>query len=374
MFTLPWLVACAPDDPLAGLILVGDDPPDAPLAGLSGEWLDRFTVGDARFEAPFREATGLGPVYVRSSCAACHADDARGPGVVEKFVLVDDDGEPLVDQSALAWGHTARPHVAGGATTPLVPPDAPGLLVTTRSPPAVFGRGWLEAVREDELRRVAEEQAAGDEGVSGRIAALPDGVGRFGLKARVPTLEAFAADALLGDMSITSPTLPDELPNPDGLADDLRPGVDVDAAFVTSLADYVRLLAIPERRPTDGLALFEDAGCATCHVPHLRTRADHPVSQLRDQDAAVFTDLLLHELGASDGLAEGDAGPSEWRTPPLMGLRHLRNLLHDGSADTVEDAILAHGADGSEALTSVDRFLSLPDADQQTLLTYVESL
>lgn len=390
------LLACAAEDPLDGLVLVSSDPPDAPIAGLDDHWQERFAQGDALFEAPFRETTGLGPAYVRQSCASCHADDARGPGVVEKFVRVAADGvTPAEDQSALPYGHTVRPQVAGGATTPIEVPDLPDLLVTVRVPNAVFGRGWLEAIDEAEVLRVADEQAQGADGLSGRPSLVPwqseanadarfhghgpgdDGLlGRFGLKARVATLDEFAADALQGDMSITSPLRPEELPNPDGLADDLLPGVDADLEVVNLLADYVRLLDIPAREERPGAELFAEAGCAGCHVPSLRTSAGWPIPQLADADAPVYTDLLLHDLGPSyaDGLVDQGATTSEWRTAPLIGLRHLRSYLHDGRADTVLDAILAHRGEGSEANVAVDRFESLPEEDQEVLLSFVEAL
>src|SRR3954467_4340971 len=85
-------------------------------------------------------------------------------------------------------------------------------------------------------------------------------IGRFGLKARVPTLDDFAADAFQGDMGITSPLRPDEFKNPDGLSDDAKPGIDVGFDSVNLRALYIRLLEIPTR-PSDelGAALFEAA-------------------------------------------------------------------------------------------------------------------
>jgi len=386
------LAACG--DPLAGLDVVGSDPSDAPIAGLDAEWRARFDEGDVRFEEVFRDATGLGPTYIRHACSSCHADDARGPGVVETFVVVGSDGfTPAADQGALPWGHTARPHVAGGAVTPVAVPEVDDLLVSTRVPPAVFARGYLEAVADEEIWRLADEQAA--EGVvSGRpnlvpwrgpVAADPrfhdlgpgdTAIGRFGLKARSPTLDDFVADAYRGDMSITSPLRPDEAVNPDGLVDDLRPGTDIGIDVVDVVADYVRLLAVPERAGGPGADVFAVAGCAACHVPTLRTRDDWPVTEMAGIDAPIYSDLLLHDLGPdhADGVVEGLASTSEWRAAPLIGLRHLRSLMHDGSAETVEQAIAAHGGPGSEANASVAAFEDLSAADRALLLAFVASL
>src|SRR5262245_34410682 len=69
--------ACAPEpppseDPLEGVTVVGDDPTDVPLHAATAAEVDRFQQGDARFDAVFREADGLGPLYIRGACASCH--------------------------------------------------------------------------------------------------------------------------------------------------------------------------------------------------------------------------------------------------------------------------------------------------------------
>lgn len=379
-------------DPLEGLTLVQEDPSDSPLPDLDEAWMERFLTGDRAFEIMFWETQGLGPLYIRSACAACHADDARGPGVVVKMAV---PGDPEAEAELLPYGHTERPYTGGGASTPIAVPEDSRVLSTTRSPPAVFGRGAMEAVSDDTILALAELQAE-DGLVSGRANLVvcdfeenasslfptctpgETSVGRFGLKARVATLDGFAADAYQGDMSITSPMRPLELDNPDGLDDDRKPGVDIDLETVNVTADYMRLLAIPGRDlpDGDGAALFEDVGCATCHVPSLPSRADWPLDAFADTDVEIYTDLLLHDMGEGfeDGLTDGQAESSEWRTAPLMGLRFFRNYLHDGRADTVEDAVLAHGATGSEAAFSLDEFLALPEDDRATLLAYVEAL
>jgi CxxC motif-containing protein (DUF1111 family) len=388
------LLACPPGpdliDPLEGLTLVQEDPSDNPLPGLSEEWMERFVAGDTHFESLFRESQGLGPAFIRGSCNSCHADDARGPGLVRKMVVLE-AGVPAEDQSALPFGHTERPYVAGGATQPILPPAGVDLWITQRQPPAVFGRGYLEAV--DEAAILEEEAAQAAAGrVSGRVNRVcwdfehPSDdfhdfqpgdcglVGRFGLKARVASLDGFAADAYQGDMSITSDYRPLELANPDGLTDDYAPGVDIDPEVVQLTADYMRLLAIPRRTENPGLELFTQVGCADCHSPSLRTRSDYPIADLAGIDAPIFSDLLLHDMGSSDGLVDSEAGPSEWKTAPLIGLRFLKNYLHDGRASTVEEAILAHDLPDSEAAPSVAAFDALSEEQRAELLIYVDSL
>lgn len=367
-----------------------DTSSDLPLKGIDERWRAQFDEGDRLFDVPFREADGLGPLYIRQSCGSCHTAAARGPGTVLRLVQVDADGSSTVGQPALTLGSVVRPFATGGAS-PILQPDRADVHVQTRAGIPVMGRGWLEAIADSELERVEAEQARGTDGVSGRINHVtwksefnPETafhqhrpgdvvIGRFGLKARQPTLDDFAADALQGDMGLTSPLRPHEVANAQGLLDDAKPGVDVTLAQTNALGDYVRLLAIPSRRETNGRAQFTAAGCGTCHVPSLRTRADYPIAQMADADAAVFSDLLLHDLGPAlaDGITDGEAGPTEWRTAPLIGVRFLTAFLHDGRTDDLETAIRLHGG---EAATSVNAFSALSVEDRTSLLNFVSSL
>jgi CxxC motif-containing protein (DUF1111 family) len=88
---------------------------------------------------------------------------------------------------------------------------------------------------------------------------------------------------------------------------------------------------------------------------------------------AAFTDLLLHDLGPdlADGIAQGDATGTEFRTAPLWGVGWSAPYLHDGRAATLADAILAHGG---EAQAARDLFTALPTADRLALLAFLRSL
>lgn len=362
------------------------DRPDLPLANASADELARFREGDRLFELPFREPDGLGPLYIRASCEACHQADGRGPGLVPKMAVVEPDGvTPAADQSRLRFGPTGRPYVAAGARVPLgLPADHAGVRETFRLPPAVYGRGFIDAVSDAEIERVAALGAARSDGIRGRVHRLGAGgggasaIGRFGLKARIATLDEFAADALQNDMGLTTPVRPVEPANPDGLTDDGKPGVDLPIEAVQSLAAYLRLLGLPPRGPADAGAetLFAEALCAACHVPAMATRPDYPVRALAGIAAPVYTDLLLHDMGAdlADGVVDRDAGSREWRTAPLIGLRFAPRLMHDGRAHGVEEAVLAHEGPGSEANVAVARFRALGPETRARLIRFVETL
>lgn len=400
VLVLAAFTGCAsPDETAAPAPHTGSDLSGLPLRGVPAELRATFDRGDALFERSQRDADGLGPLYVRAACADCHRNDVRGPGLVEKISITEADGvTAAADQSQLPFGHSVRPYVTAGATTPvLTPDDIPGIKVSRRIGPPVIGRGYMEAVLDSEIERQEAEQAQRGDAIHGRVhrvtytsEANPGSspvhqkgdtglIGRFGLKARIATLDDFTADAFQGDMGITSPLRPVELPNPDGLTDDDKPGVDTTLDNVNDIASYMRLLSIPTRVPATnplGAALFAGAQCAVCHAPSLRTRADYPIAALADIDAPVFTDFLLHDLGdkLADGLDEGEATSREWRTSPLIGLRFNRVLMHDGRAKTIEEAILAHDDAGSEAHGSVALFRGLSNDEKAALLDYVGAL
>ncbi len=82
-------------------------------------------------------------------------------------------------------------------------------------------------------------------------------------------------------------------------------------------------------------------------------------------------------LGLADGRPDHQASGSEWRTPPLwgLGLTHAVNgaeeLLHDGRARGVVEAVLWHGG---EAEAARERFRALGRADRDALLDFLRSL
>ena len=387
----------------SGSIGSGILPKDKPIDGLTEEQTKAFNQGDYLFDLNLRTGDGLGPLYTRNNCGACHTSALRGPGTVTKMSVVEADNiTPAADQSKLAFGHTVHPLLAAGATKPILPPpDDPTVRVTFRMGPPVLGRGYMEAIEDSEIERIESEQAGRSDGIHGRInhvvyasEANPDTsfhqhqkgdtvIGRFGVKARIATLDDFAADALQGDMGITSPLRPEEFANPDGLLDDLKPGVDVTAESVNFRANYTRMLSIPRAKKLSdeaqkGKAIFEAASCSVCHAPSLHTRSDYPIGALADLDAAVYTDFLLHDMGddLADGLegVDGEAGPRDWRTSPLIGMSFFKSFLHDGRAKSIEDAIVAHGSTGSEAAGAVAAFQALSPDDAAALIAFVTSL
>jgi CxxC motif-containing protein (DUF1111 family) len=85
----------------------------------------------------------------------------------------------------------------------------------------------------------------------------------------------------------------------------------------------------------------------------------------------AFSDFLLHDVGTGDGIIQGDARGNEFRTPPLWGISESAPYLHDGSANTIRDAIQRHANQGAAAQTA---FRALSFEDEQALLAFLDSI
>ena len=90
--------------------------------------------------------------------------------------------------------------------------------------------------------------------------------------------------------------------------------------------------------------------------------------------------MLLHDMGPglADNMGEGVAAGSEWRTAPLWNIGHTAGVnevgeayLHDGRAETLEQAILWHGG---EANASRNAFCDMSAADRAALIAFLKSL
>lgn len=366
---------------------------DAPLPGLTAAELAAFAEGDAQFERPFAVTEGLGPLFNDVSCAACHSGDGRGrtDNVLVRFSRDDDPsslGAPQLQERAIP-----------GAEAEVLPPGFP---VSRRLPPPVFGVGLIEAIPAESLIARADPLDADGDGISGRVnfvtppafvpahepGAGPVPVpGRFGRKAQVTSLLQQVVDAYHQDIGITTDFRVEENRNPrasrpteaaDRVADPELP-----AAAVRAVLHYLRLLAPPEPGASTpererGRERFRDWGCASCHVPVMRT-GPSATAALANRDVTLYSDLLLHDMGdaLADGRPDGDADGREWRTPPLWGLRVARDflrgelfLLHDGRARTIDEAIRLHGG---EAQAARDAYAGASEAERAALLDFVGS-
>ncbi len=363
---------------------------DAPLDGLSAAELAAFAEGDAQFGRPFSVTEGLGPIFNNVSCASCHSGDGRGrpENALTRFSRGTDPARDV-------GGPQLQDKAIPGAEAEQLPA---GVDRSRRLPPPVFGMGLLEAIPEADILANADATDSNGDGISGRPnwvtppEFLPAHggapvVGRFSRKAQVSSILEQTIAAYHQDIGITTDFLAAENTNPlasvateaaDRVADPELP-----AAAVRSVVAYLRTLAPPApgtETPARGRGrvVFGSIGCASCHVPSLRT-GPSTIPALANRDVALYSDLLLHDMGdeLADGRPDGQADGREWRTTPLWGLRVMRAflngqafLLHDGRARSVAEAIEAHGG---EAAAARDAYRALSGADRAALVDFVES-
>jgi CxxC motif-containing protein (DUF1111 family) len=90
----------------------------------------------------------------------------------------------------------------------------------------------------------------------------------------------------------------------------------------------------------------------------------------------LFSDLVIHNMGSglSDGVSQGEAGPTEFRTAPLWGLGQRIFFMHDGRTSNLLTAIRSHASSGSEANGVIANFAGLSEAQKQDLLNFLRSL
>jgi CxxC motif-containing protein (DUF1111 family) len=361
-----------------------------PVGGLTAAQLHAFVIGREAFEEEEVAEDGLGPVFNGTSCVECHNAGAVGGGseIVEtRFGTVRNGAfDPLVRQGGSLIQTQGLGYYGGCEYVGEHVPRRATIVAGRRTTP-LFGLGLVDAVPDATFVALAARQARLSPRTAGRpnvvldVASGERVVGRFGWKSQVPNLFQFSADAYVNEMGITTPLFPDEV-CPQGncqlLSCDPVPGVDDDLADVELFAAFMRLLAPPRpRQAVDlravaaGSRLFDEVGCADCHVRALTT-GPSAVAALDRRTFHPFSDFLLHDMGSlGDGIVQGEASGTEMRTAPLWGLRVITTFLHDGRASTVEDAILAHEGQGRRARR---RFLALTPRQRDYLLRFLGTL
>jgi CxxC motif-containing protein (DUF1111 family) len=103
---------------------------------------------------------------------------------------------------------------------------------------------------------------------------------------------------------------------------------------------------------------------------------NHDTGALANKTANLYSDLLVHNMGSglADGVSQGNANGSEFRTAPLWGLGQRIFFLHDGRTSDLLQAITEHSSGVSEANTVITNFNSLPTGDRQDILNFLRSL
>jgi CxxC motif-containing protein (DUF1111 family) len=360
-----------------------------PLPGLTEPDLTAFGAGLAEFIEVETVEDGLGPVFNGKSCAECHAVPSVGGsepnvgvaretriGRLFKGVFDPLDGSVSVNRGGGLLQQRAINLPGCRLKGEVVPPEA--TFVSLRISTPLFGAGLIEAILDATI--LANQSNGGRPNYVFNPDTGGTELGRFGWKAQVATLHQFAGDAYLNEMGITNPSFPHENlpqgePIPSGC--DTVADPEDDGSGVTAFTNFMRFLAPAPRRPVTvqvqlGEQVFSQIGCASCHVPTMTT-GPNSVAALSNQRVNLFSDLLLHAMGAglADGIEQGRAKGDEFRTAPLWGLSRRDRFMHDGGSNTIEKAILRHGG---EAQNARDRFGGLSPADHDALLAFLDSL
>jgi CxxC motif-containing protein (DUF1111 family) len=381
-------------------------------------------------DTTIRGRLGLGPIYNNTSCRGCHILDGRGapplPGEQLKTMLlrvsvpgIGDHGgpnpvpgfggqfQPRSVRNAKPEGNviityeTIREQFADGTPYELSNPhyqlsnpytgSLPGnVMISPRVAPLVFGLGLLEAIPDATILGFADENDLNKDGISGKVNYVydaqngnPNAIGRFGAKANTPNLRQQTAGAYNEDMGITSSIFSTESSFGQPQFPGQRP-VELDDKTLDQTTFYVSTLAVPARRAMNdpqvrsGQKIFTEAKCASCHIATMKT-GPHPISALANQTIHPYTDMLVHDMGdrLADGRPDFRANGNEWRTPPLWGLGLTKitsghtNLLHDGRARSIVEAIMWHGG---EAESSREYVRKLSATDRDALLAFLNSL
>ena len=376
---------------------------------------------------------GLGPRFNSSSCVSCHSHPAMGgsspadnpqvtvgpqkqvdgliglgiisnKGPVREVRFTTDGG--VHDLFTIA----GMPGAPAGCTSAMLPQpnfeaaSAAGVM-RFRIPTPTFGLGLIEAIPDATIAANATKtKRFGVKGTANRNGN--DGtVTRFGWKAQNKSLVIFAGEAYNVEQGITNELFPDER-GENGVADgdacrtimaspqdyvqyeETQPQSIVDD--INNFATFMRFLAAPTQAKSYGTVTaaqiaageeaFKKAGCNECHIKEMTT-GTHTVAALSNKVVQLFSDLLVHDVGTGDGIQQGLANGSQFRTAPLWGVGQRLFFLHDGRATDLLDAVTAHGGEAARVInnfkgvsTGGDASSNLTAIEQQNLLYFLRSL
>ncbi len=372
---------------------------------------------------------GLGPLYNANSCASCHAalgggEAVVGAGPVDRSIVIrlqrqsrklDGTDQQLrfnpdpvygaqlsinansgitFEGQVSARSSKIRQFYADGDSILLAKPEfnlaqlnygplADDTRLDALMAPRLIGLGLVELIPDQQILRHEDELDEDSDGISGRAARVWSELygeyrlGRFGRKAGTASVIEQVAQAMSSDMGLTSPWHPKENCGDAQSACLLAvrdSQLDVPMPRLQAIAFYLRHLRLPQSASDHGQRgrrLFNGLGCEGCHSNHFRLE--------NGLEPQPFSDFLLHDMGP-DLMAESDspmAQAQEWKTTPLWGLglskiiNPAAGYLHDGRADSIEQAIVWHGG---EAAASRQAFMQLSRQARQHLLNFLESL
>ena len=294
---------------------------------------------------------GLGPLYNAQSCRECHQTPITGAASqVAELRVGHLEAHGFFQTPEIPINHGAevirdRTLVNDRAICAEIQERVPETetIRTTRLATSTLGDGYVEAISDATLLKIRREQCRASHGkICGQAVKVPvpeaeghDRIGRFGWKDQHASLLAFAADAYLNEMGITSalqknevtticnPPVTTTIPNKDPTKitepNSLPNSDDNNLEDIDHFASFMRSLKAPGRDETaaattevkHGEELFVRVGCASCHVETIVTGKSpaspggpglHP-DALENRTIHPYSDFLLHDVGTGDGIA-----------------------------------------------------------------------
>lgn len=340
---------------------------------------------------------GLGPVYNAQSCAECHQSPVTG-GASQVNVLRAGHRDRNGNFVEAPGGSLVQDRAIHPSLQEVVTPEED--IRTFRASLSILGDGYVEAIADETLLELARNQPRQSGGaIAGQIIRVPlleapglTRVGRFGWKNQHASLLSFSADAYLNEMGITNRLLGTENTSwgrsvaafdnvPD--IEDTDNDVDIFTRFMRATKAPARDMAIANTLEAQmGGQLFNQIGCAICHVPNIVTAlAGTSLAggtfivppALGGKVIHPFSDFLLHDVGTGDGIVQnGDqTTANKLRTPPLWGLRTRNRFMHDGLSLTLEDSIRRHRGEAGGVL---NRYNTLTDRQRGQIVRFLRSL
>ena len=293
---------------------------------------------------------GLGPIYNAQSCRECHQTPVTGAASqITELRVGHLDAHRQFQNPEIPINHgaeviTGRNLVNDRAICPEIQERVRDTetIRTTRVTTNTLGDGYVEAIADETLLRIRKDQCkASHKKICGQAVKVlvPDSeggdrIGRFGWKDQHASLLAFASDAYLNEMGITSrlqkdevtticsPTVTTTIPNTDPAKitepNSLPDPADNNLEDIDHFASFMRSLKAPARDETaaaaaefqQGSQLFTKIGCASCHVETIVTGKSpaapggpglHP-DALENKTIHPYSDFLLHNVGTGDGI------------------------------------------------------------------------
>jgi len=392
--------------------------------GFDNQTIDATFVSQATHDADrgvFEErddiAKGLGPVYNAQSCAECHQNPVSG-GIsqITELRAGHFDGSNFIDQPGGSLNNDR-------ATNAEIQERIPGgnEVRTFRTSLNTLGDGFVEAIDSNTLFNISQNQPGQSGGrIAGQFIQVPvlevNGAvrgGRFGWKNQQASLLSFSSDAYLNEQGITNrfnltentslgrfvgfgsgfDPVPDNQPCASNASVNCGEDGDED---INAFARFMRASKTPSRGPgaedgsngtpnsdvVAGSNLFNQIGCAICHVRSITTApagtsinggAFIVPAALGNKIIHPLSDFLLHDVGTGDGIVQngGQSTRNKLRTPPLWGVRTRDRIMHDGEGLNRNESILRHAG---EANFVISNYNALSTTQKNQVIAFLNSL